>query len=93
MAKAKMHYHGSPQKCAPAGVITGVRMCSESTCDRVEVHLDGVRGGTYMISVTPDEGVSLIIKLEAEVRRLAGKKGYTCPSLTRLIEHRRGAST
>lgn len=85
----KMAYPGSTSKCAPAGVITGIVLCDERSCDRIDVHFDGKRGGSYMVSFTQDVAVDLILKLEAEVWRQASKKGYTCPSLARMLEARR----
>ena len=86
----KVHYPGSTGRCAPAGVVNGIKLCDERSCDRIDIHYSGKRGGTYMTSLIADEAVTLIIKLEAEVRRLAAKKGYTDPALVRLIESRRG---
>lgn len=85
-----MAYPGSTSKCAPAGVVTGIKLCDERSCDRIDVHYDGLRGGTYMTSMIADQAVTLIIKLEAEVRRCAARKGYTDPALVRLIESRLG---
>lgn len=73
----------------PLGLVQGIRLCPDDSCDRVKIEWVGFRHGSYVTNITQDEAVTLRIKLEAEVRRIAEAKGYTCPSWVRLLEARR----